>query len=41
MRYKVTIEYDGIPFVGWQKQDNGLAVQECIENAIFLWLKKK
>ena len=34
MRYKVTIEYDGVPFVGWQKQDNGLAVQECIENAI-------
>ena len=41
MRYKVTIEYDGIPFVGWQKQDNGLAVQECIENAIFSLAQEK
>ena len=34
MRYKVIIEYDGTPFVGWQRQDNGLSVQECIETAI-------
>ena len=34
MRYKIVIEYDGTPFVGWQRQDNGLSVQECIENAI-------
>jgi tRNA pseudouridine38-40 synthase len=33
-RYKLTIEYDGRPFVGWQKQANGLAVQEAIETAI-------
>ena len=34
MRYKLVIEYDGSPFVGWQKQENGLSVQEVIENAI-------
>ena len=26
-RYKLTIEYDGAPFVGWQVQDNGVSVQ--------------
>jgi tRNA pseudouridine38-40 synthase len=34
-RYKLTIEYDGTPFCGWQRQDNGLAVQEVLERAIF------
>ena len=33
-RYKLTIEYDGTSFVGWQRQTNGLAVQEVIEAAI-------
>ncbi len=33
-RFKLTIEYDGGPFVGWQRQANGLAVQEAIETAI-------
>jgi tRNA pseudouridine38-40 synthase len=32
-RYKLTIEYDGRPFVGWQRQANGLSVQEAIETA--------
>ena len=32
-RYKLTIEYDGSPYVGWQRQANGLAVQEVIETA--------
>src|SRR5437879_12716459 len=26
-RYKLTIEYDGSPFVGWQIQDNGPSEQ--------------
>ncbi len=34
-RYKLTIEYDGTGFVGWQRQDNGLSVQQCLEEAIF------
>ncbi len=33
-RYKLVLEYDGTPFVGWQWQDNGLAVQQVIEEAI-------
>lgn len=34
MRYKLTIEYDGTPFVGWQKQENRLSVQGVLEKAI-------
>jgi len=33
-RYKLTIEYDGTPFVGWQVQDNGTSVQSVITDAI-------
>ncbi|MBV8410167.1 MAG: tRNA pseudouridine(38-40) synthase TruA [Alphaproteobacteria bacterium] len=33
-RYKLTIEYDGGPFVGWQRQDNGVSVQALIEEAV-------
>jgi len=32
-RYKLTIEYDGTPYVGWQRQNNGHAVQSAIEKA--------
>jgi tRNA pseudouridine38-40 synthase len=34
-RYKLTLEYDGAPFVGWQRQANGLSVQEALEAACF------
>ena len=34
-RYRLTLEYDCGPFVGWQRQDNGLSVQEVLEGAIF------
>lgn len=33
-RWKLTVEYDGRPFVGWQRQDNGPSVQAAIEQAI-------
>lgn len=35
MRYRVTIEYDGGPYVGWQRQDNGPSVQAVLEQGIF------
>jgi len=34
-RYKLTIEYDGTPFFGWQAQKDGPSVQACLQQAIF------
>jgi len=33
-RFRLTIEYDGRPFMGWQKQPHGPSVQQHIEEAI-------
>ena len=40
-RYRIKIEYDGTPFVGWQFQKNGLSIQEVIQQAIFNFSKEK
>jgi tRNA pseudouridine38-40 synthase len=32
-RYKLTIEYDGGPYMGWQRQNHGPSVQGVLENA--------
>jgi len=34
-RYKLTIEYDGGPFFGWQRQKVHISVQQAIEEACF------
>ncbi len=33
-RYKLTLEYHGGPFVGWQRQKNGPSVQAAVEAAL-------
>ena len=33
-RYKLTIEYDGSPYAGWQRQTNAPSVQQAMEEAI-------
>lgn len=32
-RYKITIEYDGRPYFGWQRQDGQPSVQQALEEA--------
>ena len=32
--YKLTIEYDGANYIGWQKQDGLPSIQSAIEDAL-------
>ena len=34
-RIRLVIEYDGTAYVGWQRQDNGVSVQETLEKELF------
>lgn len=40
-KIRLTIEYDGTCYSGWQRQPNGLAVQQIIEEALFQLLEEK
>ena len=33
-RWRLTVEYDGGPFMGWQRQDHGPSVQQTLEDAL-------
>ncbi len=40
-RYKLTIEYNGTNFIGWQKQKKGISIQETIEKAAKNFLQRE
>ena len=40
-RIKLTIEYDGSEYVGWQKQQNGRSIQEEIEICLEILFNSK
>lgn len=39
MRYKLILEYDGTSFCGWQRQKDGISVQQVLEEALSIFLR--
>lgn len=35
MRIKIVLSYDGTDFCGWQRQKNGVSVQQTVEDAVY------
>ena len=33
--YKITVEYDGTNFVGWQQQANGISIQSSLQDSVY------
>lgn len=41
MRIKLVISYDGTDFCGWQRQKNGISIQQTVEEAVFCLTQEK
>lgn len=41
MRYKLLIAYDGTSFCGWQRQKDGISVQQVLEDALKICLREE
>lgn len=41
MRYFAYLEFDGTAYCGWQVQPDDVSVQQCIEDALFTFLRRK
>ena len=41
MNLKLTLKYDGTEYHGWQRQPNGITVQEILEDTLQRVMKKK